>query len=252
MELPLFFLKIKDLVDRMIFKFPTCLMVILGLAVLASTPLNADLITTHNVVDSHIEGSTILGNNDNNYGGATIFSASRNSHLWSETLLRVDDLFGSGPSQIPDLATITSAQLHVWLDTSWGNSTNTYSLYQLDTDWDEFTVTSNSYGRVTGHSNGVAIDSLAGPTSSTYYDDTEYVFDVTSSLLDWQSGTSNFGWGLTATSARNDFFSSESTNASRRPFLTVEFSPVPEPSSFLLMGCGASIVLLGRRHRRQL
>ncbi|QDV63423.1 DNRLRE domain-containing protein [Crateriforma conspicua] len=205
---------------------------------IAMTGVNVcgEIVTLALIEDTYIDGSTILGGNNDNHGSSTAFSASRNAHLWSDTLIRPVDVFGSGPSQVGINDVIHRAQLHVWLDLSWGNPTNTFSLYQLNSDWSESTVTSNSYGRVTHNATGGPIDTLAGPTTNPYSTDTEYVFDVTISLQDWQSGGSNFGWGLTATGARNEFFSSESNNTSRRPSLVIDASAVPEPtgSAFLL------------------
>ncbi|WP_413431279.1 DNRLRE domain-containing protein [Crateriforma spongiae] len=219
---------------------------------IAMTGVNVwgEVLTLALIEDTYIDGSTILGGNNDNHGNSAEFSASRNTHLWSESLIRPVDIFGSGPSQVGINDVIHRAQLHVWLDLSWGNPTNTFSLYQLESDWSESTVTSNSYGRVAQNATGGPIDSLAGPTTNPYSTDTEYVFDVTISLQDWQSGVSNFGWGLTGTGANNRFFSSESTNMSRRPSLVIDASAVPEPtvSAFLL---GLAIVGGVRTHKKR-
>ncbi len=210
-------------------------------------PCAAEMVTITDLDDSYITGSLISGTNSDNFGGSGILSAYRNAHLWGDTLVRANQIFGTGSSQIPNDAEIESASLHIWLDVSWSGGTNTYTLFQLDQDWSEMTVTSANYGRVADHSIGGPVDSVAGPTSNTYTN-TEYVFDVTDSVSNWQSGQNNYGWGLTATSARNEFFSSESTSASFRPFLVVNFGAVPEPSSLMAFGL-ASVVVMLRRSR---
>lgn len=210
---------------------------------------NASLVTLHDIDDTYVAGSTILGSNDQNHGSEATLKAFRNGSFWAESLIRVNDIFGVGPFQVPPNATVSSASLHLWLDVSWGRDPNPYSLYQLTTDWNEATVTSNSFGRVLDQSNGVAIDTLAGPTVNPFNTNTEFVFDVTSSVVAWQNGTSNHGWGLTAAAARNDFFSSETSDSTWRPYLRVNFVVVPEPGFPVAVGLASVGFWILRRCR---
>lgn len=99
-----------------------------------------------------------------------------------------------------------------------------------------------------------------GPTSATtlvgLFNDT-YTFATSPGLVadvqNWvnSSGT-NFGWLLkdnneALTGNARGYASREDANISNRPTLTVNFSPVPEPGSFILLGVVA-IVALPRRN----
>lgn len=187
--------------------------------------------------DTYIEGSTISGNNNNTYGSSAFLNAYTNSHLWGNSLIKFPNLFGSNPNQIPLNATILTAELHLWLDISWGNENNTLSLYQLITDWDENSVSSNSFGKVTPTLNALAlpVDTLQGP-SQIIYTDEKFVFNVKGSVENWFTQGNNFGWGLTSTGPQNQFFSSENPNIQRQPTLVINYSTVPEPATMILFG----------------
>lgn len=69
--------------------------------------------------------------------------------------------------------------------------------------------------------------------------------------------TTNFGWIILGDERTNGtsrrFVSSEAPNASFHPELTVDFSPVPEPSSMTLAGiAGLALGWFGRRNLRKL
>ena len=224
----------------------------LCLALLLPVRAGAEVIQITDLDDTYVGASTIvssLGGNDN-HASEGMLQAGLNGSFFNETLLRANDIFGTGADQVATDAVIVTATLHLWLSQSWGMAGNTYSLYQLTKDWDVNTVTANNYGRVASNAPATPVDVLFGPTVNPYYTLTEYVFDVTASLLAWQSGTANFGWGLTGTSASNVFYATDAGN-DWAPYLEVNARatvPAPEPSSLLLLGAGlAALAVLGRR-----
>lgn len=217
--------------------------VLMALVVLLSVNANAAVIELSDISDTYVDGSLILGGNNTNHGSETIFKGTANGHLWADSLIKANNIFGSNPGQLAPDAQISSAYLHMWLDLSWAKEGNLYNLHQITTDWDENTVTSNTFGRVPSNALATLVDSISGPETNPYTANTEYVFNVTSSLLDWQSGTANYGWGLTTNSARNEFFSSEYSNEDLRPYLVINYEEagtggVPEPCTMLLIGTG--------------
>lgn len=199
-----------------------------------------------------LDDTYISENTNANYGSSAVLKANKNYSFWNESLLRVNNIFGPGINQVHSTDSIISAELHLWFQTGWGGENSTFSLYQLDKTWSEATVTSGNYGRLDSSSLDL-IDSLAGPPDpkETYYD-IEYVFDVTASLISWQSDPNlNHGWGLTGSTARNEFYSSESGMEGKMPYLVVNAQPgepVPEPITALLLGAGLA-GLVGIRKR---
>ena len=202
----------------------------------------ADIATFDILDDSYTTYSTILGNDNANYGNSSMLNIYQNSHYRGEGFFKVSDIFGAGPGQLNSGTTIISAELNLYLDSAFGETANEYRLYQLSKDWDEDTITSNNFGRIldTGNAISTAVSILAGPTANPYTDDTLYSFDVTASLLSWQSSGDNFGWGLISPASRNIFFSGEyESDTSLRPSLIVTYeNAVPVPSSMLLLGAG--------------
>lgn len=141
-------------------------------------------------------------------------------------------------SSIPSGSTINSATLSLFhsLNDSQGS---TFPLYQVTSAWDETSVTFNTAPTF----NSVAAASLVIPdrTAAVYRD-----WNVTSLVSGWSNGSiSNFGMWIHDIS--NGFtsahFSSSDDIESRRPILTIDYTPaaVPEPMS-LLVWAGLALV----------
>ncbi|WP_316354888.1 beta strand repeat-containing protein [Devosia sp.] len=148
------------------------------------------------------------------YGDATTIGVDRGTNANVQVLLQFNDIFGDLASQVPAGAEILSATLTL-------NTTNTgdgATLHRMLTGWTEGS-TWNSL--VTGvQTNNVEARTLsdatvsAGSTGNT-------VFDVTSSILAWLSGQTNFGWVFVSRGSNGwDFTSSEGGNA---PQLTINY-----------------------------
>ena len=102
-------------------------------------------------------------------------------------LIRFEDIFGSGPGQIPAGATIISAKLHYTVN----NEGEDGNVNEVVVDWSE-AVTWNGFGSAAGvqtEDYGAAVATAsASPTG-------KYFIDVTSSLASWSGNPSaNKGW----------------------------------------------------------
>ena len=177
-------------------------------------------------------GSGAPSDADTNYGAATkILVTSSNN----DGLLRFDGIFGKGAGKIPLKSTISSATLSLQTGTTLYDGTDAESweaIYQLLQAFDETTDTwNNSFG-----GDGVNTDDTeAGSayadrrTGLVIADDELVPFDVTTILQNWSNGQSNFGFLIKQVVDENKWStdSSETGTASRRPLLSVEYTPPP-------------------------
>ncbi len=172
----------------------------------------------------------------------------RNSY--TQSLLRFDNLFGSGQGQIPLGSRVTRATLRLY--GHWGRGSATVGLYRMTRAWDEDTATWASLG------GGVlpGVNALATPDaelSFVHHGHGWIELDVTQALQAWASGENNFGWGLIVSLpdwgrwfAR---FRTKEAGARWAPTLNVEYSAAtPEPATaWLVVG---AVGLIGLRRRR--
>ncbi len=134
-------------------------------------------------------------------------------------LLRFEGLFGSGPGQIPPGATIQSAILTCDIINIGhaGNVNEVLVPWTASTTYNNFGgdagVQPDEYGALVGTANGGVLGGMD--------------LNVTASLVGWQANpTGNRGWIFRPTGTDGvQIRSSESTDAARRPKLTVTFSP---------------------------
>lgn len=154
-----------------------------------------------------------------NFGAATSLKVDRqNPH--AHTLLRVPNLLGSGPGQIPPGAAIESATLEVTCT----NSGNTLKIYRLTESWVEGEATwQNRSAGVPwtvpgadgpGSNAGVALDGDCTATGLR-------VLDVTTHVGDWASGASNHGFVLI--DSGNDGVDFSSSEGGSPPLLRITY-----------------------------
>jgi len=133
----------------------------------------------------------------------------------------IDDTDGPGLLfgwQLPDEATLTSATLKVYVV---GSSYQTVALHRLTRDWDEASVTWNSFAV----NDGGAFDPTVLGSFTANFGAGYASLDVTDQVLAWMNGEDeNFGFLLRqplANSPRTEMLSRE--RASNRPLLELSF-----------------------------
>ncbi len=149
------------------------------------------------------------------------------SHNGYHTLMRFDNLFGTGPGQIPTNAIIVSADLHLNFTDSGGGT----PMYRMIKAWDPLNETWDSMG------SGIDPDDVdarstydsqiavaGGGTTGIMRGDISVLPDIVA----WQQGEQNNGWGMTGFSGKTDgtgFSHGESANIDDRPRLRVTWIP---------------------------
>jgi PEP-CTERM motif len=230
---------------------------------------NAATITLHPVADT----SLFQNSPNNNLGGHTNFAAgTMATGSPSRAVMKFD------PSAvIPAGSIITSVTLTLNVTTTATSSASGFELHPLLVNWGEGNKTGQtgaaaSTGEATWNARfaSVTLWGTPGGQSGADYAATSsastaigglgsYSFSSTAALVldvqNWLDNPSNdFGWMLLAqdesilnTAKR---FASREDGLSRGPVLSIDFTPVPEPSTLGLFGLGAmGLVWFSRRKR---
>ncbi|MGL4513006.1 MAG: Calx-beta domain-containing protein [Lacipirellulaceae bacterium] len=145
-------------------------------------------------------------------------------------LVRFDDIFGTGPGQIPVGSTINSATLLVQVVND-SNSSMQMSAYRMLTPWDESTATWDGFGAIGGiqasedEATSLPPDwVLFDPDTNAENPATAGRFDVTKSLRYWAAGQANLGWMLESASTNGWDFRTKESAQGQRPQLTIDFT----------------------------
>ena len=140
-----------------------------------------------------------------------------------QSLIRFDNLFGSGDGQIPVGATIISASLT--LDqTDQSGSSATVSLHRMLTSWSE----SSTWNSMTSGISTNDVEAVSTADATIYNPETnesKVLTGLESTLQAWSDGTAtNYGWVIISDNTDGLIFSSsENGTTSLRPKLTVEY-----------------------------
>lgn len=217
--------------------------------------------------------TTIFEESASSASGAGAFSFVGNTAggVARRSLLRFD-LSGVAPD-----STVVSATLSIYVNrVSSGLESSAASAHRLLADWGE--------GASDGSAGGAGADALAGDaTWSHRFWDTDALWasaggdfaaapsavtnlapsgastwtgiGLAADVQAWiHAPQSNFGWILIGNEdvrSAHRFYASESTATSVRPMLRIEVAPIPEPSTYAMLGIGTVLVglALGRRRR---
>ncbi|MDZ4851187.1 MAG: DNRLRE domain-containing protein [Pirellulaceae bacterium] len=221
-----------------------------------------------------VQDNTIFSENGglSNGAGEYLFSGRTNSGGPVRRGLIKFDIAG----QIPAGSVITSATLGLKLvnpritntatinthrvTSNWGQGTSKalgeegggIAATPGDATWTESLFGSTNWGAIGGDFVPGVSASQSVSTNALYQWSSPGLTADVQSFLD--NGGSNFGWILIGNESVNltakRFGSSENLVAGDRPFLKVEFTAVPEPSSAFLLGCSAIPIFLRRRRNR--
>lgn len=168
--------------------------------------------------------------------------SSTSGNQQCQALLRFDNVFGSGASQIPTNALIHSAKLVLQTPVNVTgtdyDSDDTFRAHRMIADWSD----SATWNSLTG---GVATDGAEAASASSFsavpdVDGGPTIFDVTDDVELFKNGTPNRGWvirpSITGSGDGWTLYSSESTTSSElRPALEVVYSlPVTTYASWSL------------------
>ncbi|MBC7701677.1 DUF6701 domain-containing protein [Aquabacterium sp.] len=171
---------------------------------------------------------------DTDYGASTTLIVDDGSPNDMQTLIRFDNIIGSGVSQIPAGSTINSATLRVYVSIK--DALDQISTYRMLSTWSE----ASTYNSMVS---GVAINNVEASSTVLYSLDAgaEFLTNITglaSSVQAWADGATNYGWLLATGSSDADNWnidSSEGATVSRRPRLTVDFTPPAGVASYTVV-----------------
>lgn len=187
-------------------------------------------------VDTEIRGGASVA--DSEYSAATILNPDGSDEGGEvHSLLRFDNMFGTGPGQVPPGKAILAVTLT--LNISDGGSL--VDIHRMNKAW-AANVTWNQF-------DGFNLDGvLSGTAGNRFEDDTEAVFTPEASIAAsttgelvlnmpvatvqaWADGAPNHGWALLPTGTDGaDIASSEAATVSSRPKLTVTWGEPGEPA----------------------
>jgi len=190
---------------------------------------------------SDMDGSYIRSSPSGDNFGTSDYLQSDST--WIYGLIKFSNIFGNNVGQIALGSKIISATLSIYHYT--GGSAQ-HTLNMIKTDWSEDTVTWDNFG--TGNATP-GTDWESSPTATFDPVPGQNVIDVTSSLEAYSAGSAqNYGWIILNSHTNSTWFRSDDYGTiSERPILTVEYTPVPEPATLLLIITGITGAILRRR-----
>jgi hypothetical protein len=160
-----------------------------------------------------------------NYGSSTLLNNLGQSYT---NLFRFA-VFAAEGGPVPDAATIISADLRIYKSAY----DYVYELHPLLKPWDEaratwsVATTGNAWAVAGAQGAGTDYGNVADASFSAPWEAGWMSFDVTNRIRAVGQGGANYGWrvvGISGYSALRRFYSSEYTDPSLRPRLTISYS----------------------------
>ncbi len=186
-------------------------------------------------------------------------SGMNDGNNWYEGLLKFDDMFDSIDPMSIESATLTLQIVNgyekpsIWrMTTPWTETGASWDFFDGDGNGSDISDHPSDGGGVT-----VGVNTLATSDypSGAYLNTGSRDIDVTAAVQAWLADpSSNQGWVFINDNPNRGLFvaSEEPTFTGERPMLTIEFTPVPEPGSILLLGIGAmGLLAVSRRNSRR-
>ena len=167
----------------------------------------------------------------------------------SAMTIKFDQLFARDGGSIPDYATIRKAYVVITsADEAFNTNTRSpgpWEIDQLKNSW----TTSTSYPTFGANGPGSDPADIQRDVQSGMITDSQVLFDVTSSITDFQNGVTNNGWAIRGITTDGWGINMLGSDPSTIPYLMVDYS-LPEPASLGVIGL-ATIALLRRSRRSQ-
>ena len=167
----------------------------------------------------------------------------------SQALLRFENLFGTGPGQVPTDATILSAKLLVQTGPAATDSTvDRIAIHRMNIAWNDTDTWNTLHG-------GISTDDTDARSVITFsalprVANIPVIFDVTADIEAWKGGAANHGWALMPDSSTGtdnwNFKSSEAVpDLTTRPTLEIAYVTPNSPFGYWaedmnLSGAGAA------------
>jgi len=170
------------------------------------------------------------------YSTSTTLSAGRSTTQDPfQTLLKFENLAGSGTNQIPQGSVVTSVTLTLYMTASPTFTNPTFSMYKMLSAWTDTSTYISMGSGVDGSeyrstADMTFTDSGTGSYSFTYSTAGHAMIATVQSWIDTPS--SNQGWYLFCddNSSKASFASSENGTAANRPTLAITYTPPTPPS----------------------
>ena len=175
---------------------------------------------------------------------------------WKQGILKFDNLFGSIDAMAINSATLTLEIINPYEKPDIRRIIAPWT--EANASWDHFDTnpSGTNVGDHPSDGGGLTPDvntSVIDFSSATTIPAGPVNIDVTAAVQSWFADpSSNLGWAFFKNDEPNRgmFVTSEDTvNATQRPTLTIDFTPVPEPATAVLLAVGALGVLLLTRRR---
>jgi VCBS repeat-containing protein len=155
-------------------------------------------------------------------------------------LIRFDNLFGSGPNQIPLGSTILSASLRLNVTTA-TSADASIAFHQVLENWSESSTYNSLRSGLSLDDAEVSsvADAIVDAPAST---GNQLISGLEGSLQAWSDGATNLGWAISGNNVTDwAFSSSEDATAALRPMLLVSYTP-PAPPTVQLRTIGETRV----------